>query len=139
MKIDINQIPIEGLTLREDFTASGLDLETELFRFNGPIKAEAKVSRITNAVTVKLAIRASLHTECSRCITGLDNDFSKEFTLNYPADSSSPIIELDPEIREEIIIDYPMKPLCRPDCKGLCPKCGKNLNEGKCGCVIERS
>jgi uncharacterized protein len=43
-------------------------------------------------------------------------------------------IDLNPDIREEIILVYPIKPLCSIDCKGLCPKCGKNLNEGKCNC-----
>ena len=45
-------------------------------------------------------------------------------------------IDLDQDIKEEIILDYPIKPLCNPDCKGLCPKCGKNLNEGGCSCAI---
>ena len=35
---------------------------------------------------------------------------------------------------EEFSLALPVKPLCRPDCRGLCPECGKNLNEGACGC-----
>ena len=43
-------------------------------------------------------------------------------------------IELDDLLREDILLELPTKFLCKPDCKGLCPQCGKNLNEGKCGC-----
>ncbi len=38
---------------------------------------------------------------------------------------------------EEFVLSLPVKPLCRPDCKGLCPQCGKNLNTGSCSCVHE--
>ena len=43
-------------------------------------------------------------------------------------------IELDDLLREDILLELPTKFLCKPDCKGLCPGCGKNLNEGKCDC-----
>jgi uncharacterized protein len=43
-------------------------------------------------------------------------------------------VELDDEIRQEIILDYPMKIICKAECKGLCPNCGQNLNTGECDC-----
>lgn len=44
-------------------------------------------------------------------------------------------IELDPLVREQVLLALPMHAVCREDCKGLCGTCGKNLNEGECGCV----
>jgi uncharacterized protein len=44
------------------------------------------------------------------------------------------VVELRPLLLEQIQLNVPMKPLCRPDCAGLCPTCGANLNEGQCGC-----
>jgi uncharacterized protein len=41
-------------------------------------------------------------------------------------------------VREEIILSIPMKAVCSETCKGLCPECGQNLNEGQCDCVVER-
>jgi len=134
VKIDVNKIPPEGLTLDEEFRPSDLDLETDIIRFRGPIKARAVVSRIANAVTIYVALNATIEASCSRCLNDFKIDFEKNIDLNYPADESSPAIDLDPDIREEIILEYPIKPLCKTDCKGLCPKCGKNLNEGKCDC-----
>lgn len=43
-------------------------------------------------------------------------------------------IEAGRSVREYILLELPTKFLCKPDCKGLCPQCGKNLNEGKCSC-----
>jgi uncharacterized protein len=54
--------------------------------------------------------------------------------LHYPLDSSTTFIDLNPDIREEVILDYPIKPLCSLLCKGLCLKCGNNKNEGGCNC-----
>ncbi len=46
-------------------------------------------------------------------------------------------IDVGPLVREVLALALPMKPLCRPDCKGLCPVCGHPLNDGPCGCKIE--
>lgn len=134
MKIEINQILPGGLILAEEFPAKKLDLETELVKFNGPVRVKAMVEKITNAVTVHLTAEALMRSSCSRCLEDFEIDFRKDINLSYPVSKDELSIDLDPDIREEIIIDYPMKPLCRNDCKGLCQKCGKNLNEGGCTC-----
>ncbi|ULA63986.1 MAG: hypothetical protein LZF86_110686 [Nitrospira sp.] len=46
-------------------------------------------------------------------------------------------LELAPMLREQVILSDPMHPLCKPDCAGLCPQCGKNLNDGRCACQEE--
>ena len=43
-------------------------------------------------------------------------------------------IDLSQAVREQILLSVPASPLCREDCKGLCPRCGKDLNDGDCGC-----
>jgi len=47
-------------------------------------------------------------------------------------------IDLAPMVRDAIVLDLPMAPLCREDCAGLCPRCGADRNEGDCGCVVPR-
>ena len=136
MKIDINNIPAQGkLTIEEEIDASSLDLETDLVRFIKPLKVKADVSKITNTVTVDLILNTSMQTNCSRCLNEIEIDFKKNLKLHYPVNKLKPVIDLVQDIREEIMIDYPVRPLCNPDCKGLCPKCGKNLNEGGCSCA----
>ncbi|MFA5145317.1 MAG: DUF177 domain-containing protein [Candidatus Omnitrophota bacterium] len=161
MKIDVNQIPAGGFTFSEELSPLELGLETEAIKFRSPIKITADVSRISNVVSVDLAWDALVYTSCGRCLKEIEARFKKRVTLNYPInpalasgkwsgksdavtggasiplerqDEWGRVIDLDPEIREEIILDYPVRLLCSPDCKGLCPKCGKNLNEGGCSC-----
>jgi len=134
VKIYVNQIPFEGVILTEDIAASALDLETEIIKFCGPVRIRADVSRITNAISARVTASVSLCASCSRCLEDIKIDFSKEIELNYPVEKNIQVIDLNPDIREEILLDYPMKPLCNPNCKGLCLKCGNKLNEGGCTC-----
>ena len=59
-----------------------------------------------------------------------------------PEDELYPIaddtIDLGPLVRDAVVLELPMAPLCREDCAGLCPQCGANRNEGDCGCVAPR-
>ncbi|MDD5116084.1 MAG: DUF177 domain-containing protein [Candidatus Omnitrophica bacterium] len=134
MKIFINQVPAEGLLLEEEIKPSALDLETELIKFRSNLKVRAQVSRGINALIVKLDARAVLCASCSRCLKDFEWEFDKKAQLSYSLDSSITFIDLNPDIREEFMLDYPVKPLCSEDCKGLCVKCGKNKNEGGCNC-----
>lgn len=135
MKINTNQIPAEGISLSKSILTQTLDLETDVIKFRGPIEVEADITKITNVVAVALVLHGTMCLNCGRCLDGFTVDFEKEINLNYQIDKAEQIIDLIPDIREEIIVDYPIKPLCKPDCKGLCAKCGNNLNEGICKCV----
>lgn len=134
MEIYLNQIPSEELIIEEIISSQSLDLYTEGINFITPLKVIGEVSRITNAVTVNLSLSAVLKVVCSRCLKELDLDLKKSLQLNYPVDNNELSLDLSPDIRQEIILDYPLKPLCLAECRGLCFKCGKNLNEGKCSC-----
>jgi len=48
-------------------------------------------------------------------------------------------IDLSPPVREQLLLALPTRPLCAEDCRGLCPRCGANLNLGACGCAAARS
>ena len=86
---------------------------------------------------------------CDRCLSDTDVSLSAEIDLDFPVSdgriSSDPedpepylenghVIDLARVLSEEILLKRPEKVLCRPDCKGLCPVCGQNLNEGSCSC-----
>lgn len=135
MKINVNQIPTEGLTLEEDVISSKLDLEAETIKFPKPVKIKARVFKITNTVSADIFLSTVMRASCSRCLNETEIDFQKSLELNYQVNKPEQVIDFNPDIREELILDYPLKPLCKPDCKGLCPKCGKNLNEGDCNCA----
>jgi uncharacterized protein len=138
MKIDLRNIPQEGLFLEEFISPGELDVETDIVKFEGPLRVRAKVSRITNAVDVQVNIQAVTCMFCSRCLKEFKGDFNKDITLHYSVSSRDHGIALNDDIREELILDYPIKPLCNPECKGLCSKCGNNIDEGGCTCAITK-
>ncbi|MBQ4332239.1 MAG: DUF177 domain-containing protein [Clostridia bacterium] len=108
--------------------------------------------RVTGAVTVRagvvqLSARAAFtfHGRCDRCLTPFDEayDIPLENTLvatleNEENDDYILLdqyrLDLDDLVMADILLELPYKSLCREDCRGLCPMCGKNLNEGLCGC-----
>ena len=63
-----------------------------------------------------------------------DSEASVEPDLSDEEIYSGKEIDLKPALREQILLSIPPSPVCSDDCKGLCPRCGKDLNEGECGC-----
>jgi len=70
---------------------------------------------------------------CAKCLSKFEDIFRKRFDVVLEVRPAE-IVELDDEIRQEIILDYPIKIICKAECKGLCPNCGQNLNTGECDC-----
>ena len=98
-----------------------------------------------------LTATVAYRTECARCLEPVSGDFAvqlertvaaegtlSEKQLEENVDEYAVIkdgkLDLDEEIREELLLSFPMRFLCREDCPGLCPKCGKPLADGDCGC-----
>lgn len=138
MKFKISQIPLGGLELRQEFSPKEWDLETEEIKFSAPVRLLAEISRVTNVISINVNVTGQFSVKCSRCLDEVKFNIDKKLKLNYQAASKEQVIDIGPDIREEILLEYPIKPLCKPDCKGLCHKCGKNLNEGGCDCAITK-
>jgi len=134
MKVNVKNISSEVRVFHEEESGPALDLETEIVKFKGPLKITACIYRVTNAITADIKLEAVMQNVCTRCLHEFEDRFEKESRLYYALDSKMAVIDLGPDIREEIILDYPVVQLCRRDCKGLCAKCGRNLNEEKCSC-----
>ena len=114
-------------------------------RVAGVVTDEAGYMRLT--LTVSVDYRA----ECARCLESVEGCFAIEFERTVAAEGTlteeqleqnvdeyavieNGMLDLDEEISEELLLSFPMRFLCREDCPGLCPKCGKPLREGDCGC-----
>lgn len=133
MKIKLNEIPKEGLSVKEAFDANSLDLARDDLKFISPIDVSAFVVKERDDLYAHVNATGRLQMTCVRCLSAYGTDFEKEFHLSYDIKGKTSL-DLAEDIRQEIILEYPLKPLCKPDCKGLCQSCGKNLNEGDCGC-----
>ena len=113
--------------------------DLHLSRLTGVVRA----TRTPQGILLQVTFQALIDLECVRCLTGfqqtLNIDFTElyAFSQRYMTDSGlimpeTGIIDLAPVLRDYILLEIPISPLCRPDCKGLCPICGNNLNESTC-------
>lgn len=103
----------------------------------GPVKAAVEFSVGTEDVLVTASVSGAWRLACARCLTEHDAPYSASFEETYP--SSAEEIDLSEPVRETALLEVPSRSLCRPDCRGLCTRCGKNLNEGPCGCPPEKA
>ena len=132
MKIKINDISKEGLTIEEKQDASQLDLTRDDLRFVTPISLTVFIGRDKDEAYVHVTASGKIEAVCGRCLSAYSIDFNKDFDFSYDLRGKT-VLDLTDDIRSEIILEYPVKPLCKENCKGLCQICGKNLNEGGCG------
>ncbi len=115
------------------------------YPFDKPVKVKGVVSNSTDIVTVSAAADFTLCLNCDRCACGFERSFSipVEHTLvtRVEDETNDELIvidsfhyDIDPLVREDIILSLPTKVLCKDDCLGICTQCGKNLNAGPCEC-----
>ena len=104
------------------------------------------LSRTSRGILVQGTLKTSLQGECARCLSDMsvNLDIPIEELFVYPPEAYAEftltddgILDLAPLLREEIILDTPIGVLCKPDCAGLCPVCGGNLNQTLCECERE--
>jgi len=133
LKVYINQILPDGIDIEEELSPADLNLETEQIHYTTAVKVRAHVVKDKDIVTVNCDIKGAMRQLCSKCLSEFDSQIQKDEDFVYKL-SGEHAIELDANIRDSLILYYPMKALCKDECKGLCFICGKNLNEGPCGC-----
>ncbi len=123
------------------------------FHFSGSLLVSGQAFWISSGdVLVRLTLRGVLLQECRRCLAPVDVQVDERMELFFrptngseelEGDSFRPLphgameVDLLSAIREELVLSLPMLALCAPDCRGLCPRCGRNLNEERCECSAE--
>lgn len=115
--------------------------------FGSEIAVKGRIRNMSGYITLALHASVPFSTHCSRCWKEIDRTFELDFTKqiadkkvlqNEDTDDYLLIedgtIDIDTPLLEAIMLEFPTVFLCKADCKGLCFKCGKDLNEGDCGC-----
>lgn len=149
MKIEVFEIPEEGLDIEvEEFP------NIEDINITEPFKAVMRVEKRVKEVFIKGIVIGEIELQCSRCLKDYNMPIKTLFEITYhPVEELNKeelvelkkdemdvdfyregLIETEDIIRDQILLNIPMKPLCSENCKGLCPNCGKDLNEFACGC-----
>ncbi|MFH0839275.1 MAG: DUF177 domain-containing protein [Candidatus Omnitrophota bacterium] len=135
MKIKVHEISGSGLLLSETFDAVAWELQRDDIKFDEPIKVNAFVIKDKENISIDAGFTSTIILTCSRCLREFKMPLAKTVKLFFQLKGEH-IIDISNDIREEIFLDYPIKILCADDCKGLCQRCGKDLNERSCNCNV---
>jgi uncharacterized protein len=154
MKITVSEIPEEGLDLEEEEP-----IESETAGMAERAKLRLNITKTDSEVLLRGEIAAVLRLVCGRCLKDFKTEVSipvdlayhpvkdlraderyelspEELNTGFYKDDELDLLELT---KEQVLLTVPMKPLCNEACKGICPRCGKDLNEGPCGCDLKQT
>ena len=152
MRLGLSQIidrPGESVSYSAVVDLSDLQYGTS-FPVTEPVKAEGTVRNTAGVLVMKGEITTCIHGVCDRCAAELDREMAlpidavlvtelaneeneDEWVFTLEGDSA----DLDDIVRTIFVLNMDSKLLCSDDCKGMCCRCGKNLNEGPCSCEKE--
>jgi len=142
-----------GFSLREPIA----DDLPEGMSLLGPVEVEGSVLNTGPAYLVSGVIRAEVEATCSRCLAPFREKVETTFLEEFREGVAPPpgreelseesgaevwffqgdVLDLTEAVRQNLLLALPNQPLCRPDCPGLCPVCGRRLAEGSCSCRVE--
>ena len=149
MRLDLKEILDKDgvIPFQYAMDLEGLDFPS-ISRFLSPLQAEGKVTSQAGVLTLTGTAGAKLQCICDRCgaeyirdaVAALDTAVADELQ-----DEENPDVylledcglDLDEVVSTAFVLGLDTKLLCRPDCKGVCPSCGQNLNDGPCACRPE--
>ena len=153
MKIVITEIPEEGLEL--DLKS---DIQSDAVKIVSPVKAVLRLDKVLPEIMAKGVLNGDVEHECSRCLKNFTERIASQFNVVYRPTTeiaraeqhqlksdeldtvfyTGDTIEIDDLLREQLILNLPMKPLCSPDCRGFCPQCGADMSLSACGCKTSK-
>ena len=118
--------------------------------FPSPMKVRGEITNTAGYMRMTLTMSVDYQAACARCLSPVAGCFSlnlektvaprkllsdlDENKLDDYAIIDDGFLDMDEPLLEQLEMEFPIRFLCSEDCRGLCPKCGRNLNEGECGC-----
>ena len=162
MFLDIQELERRPIEFKEEFQPGVLDFGEDL-RQRTPLHASGRAElveehhgkhQIIKDIRLRGQLSAGFELQCARCLEPVKQDVQRDFELLYRplgadagrdelsvTDAEAEIgyyqgdgLLLEDVLREQVLLALPLKVTCRVDCKGLCPHCGKNLNQEQCSC-----
>lgn len=115
-----------------------------LAEFIGDVEVSGTYVMDKDNVYIDGELYYTLRFQCDRCLCPVEKTFNVRYTASFYLDGEEEIegyypyfnnvVDITESVGQEIIFNIPTRILCKPDCKGICPKCGTNLNEKSCDC-----
>ena len=148
----------EPLEVEGWFTNDDLKVNNQVMALVEPAQVRVRVELRGESVRVEGSLECRVSITCGRCAKGIPKDIEKRFRVDYWPDPAveegeeleltyydldvgfyrNDELDLSAVLGEQILLEIPMKPVCREDCKGLCDQCGADLNERTCSCERSR-
>jgi uncharacterized protein len=107
----------------------------EYVAFRHPVHAHATATMTGTDVVVNGRVDTVVTFNCGRCLTDFEKPVKGDFQEVFSGGDDE--IVVDEEIRETVLLDVPIRAICREECLGICASCGANRNSGKCNCPAE--
>lgn len=136
LSFQLIDLPPEGICLRGQISFVDLDIQAEeRFSFPEPLEYDLRLTSLgVNSALVRGRLQAKIAIVCDRCDDPGELVLQVDDVCHEYEDAFAKLLDLTPDIREDILIVLPQHFLCRDDCRGLCLQCGENLNSGSCTC-----
>jgi uncharacterized protein len=121
----------------------------------GPVRGEITVENTGSLLLLRGRLHGLLRLSCTRCLGDIDRPLSVDVEEEFATEDTAPdiqtvdrdepgasaisdyVLDVSELVRQQVVLNAPMAAVCRPDCRGICPQCGRNLNQGPCECVPE--
>lgn len=158
MTVDVLDIPAEGVDREWACDAAALDLDADLVQLCGPATVRVNVRRNGREVHVCGEVAAELGQTCGRCLELFERAERLALDVVYlPASRGGDQWQIEPDedarvnlgwydgrridlrddVRDLLLLSLPLTPICQPECRGLCERCGANLNTEACTCETD--
>lgn len=153
LRVDIRElqegsVATDGVLAADDPALAGLGAV-----FAAPVEVSGVLTPAAgDSFRWEARLQTTIAGECRRCLTPVDVPIDDAVDLMFSSDpdlledpgvydlpADAVTLDVTQAVREEIGLRVSVFPLCRPDCKGLCPTCGADLNAGPCGCAVPGS
>jgi uncharacterized protein len=128
LKVNLRQLENDEMQLTGELPVQALELELhdEMLRAEAPLEYDLTVQKLDDAVLVTGSLRLWLQCECVRCLKAFEFELDlPDWTLHLPLEGEDAVslkndsLDLTPFVREDILLEFPQHPLCKPDCGGI--------------------
>jgi uncharacterized protein len=138
---ELRRHPASRQELRTEVPSEGLSVVDSAVPAGAPIEIDVALESLSDGIVVTGRVSAPWAGACRRCLGAaggrLDVLVRELYQPKPTSDEAFPIegdqLDLEPLVREALLLELPLAPLCRADCAGLCPECGADRNEINCG------
>jgi uncharacterized protein len=134
MKLRIRDVLKDGIDYEATVRPSEIGISEEFIDLESPVFVKGRLERVNDFILAELAITYTSDTICARCLENIHGDVTIPGKFDMEFSPGDEYVDLGVWVKDEILMAYTPRTLCREDCKGICQGCGAYLNEENCEC-----